>query len=131
MAYDPKAITEDQRSYAYKTMWLGLPFSIVLLICMQFEALEFLSTLVGGFVSGTFIALAWAWSHDEFVRGQIAFASNCALSFAGVVLFLQLVPIARDYPIGAGQAIAIMAVIFHVALAYRRIRDGELKETGE
>ena len=125
MAYDPKAITEDQRSYAYKTMWLGLPFSIVLLICMQFEALEFLSTLVGGFVSGTFIALAWAWSHDEFVREQLFFASSWALSFAGLALFVQIVPYGRDFDHDAGVILALMAVIFHAALAWRRWRDGE------
>lgn len=131
MPYDPKAVTEDQRSYAYKMMWLGLPFSVILLASMRFEALAFLTILVGGFVSGLFIGLAWAWSHDEFVRERIAFAANCALSFAGVILFLQLVPFSRDYPFGAGQAIAMMAVVFHAALAFRRWRDGELRKDDE
>ena len=131
MPYDPKAITEDDRSYAYKMLWLGFPLSIVLLASMQFEALATFTTLVGGFVSGTLIAMAWAWSHDEFAREEIAFAANWALSFAGVVLFLQIVPIAREYEVDAGLVLASLAFVFHAALTYRRVRDGYLAGDGE
>ena len=107
MPYDPKAITEDDRSYAYKVMWLGLPLSIALLVSMQFEAFGVLTALVGGFVCGTFIGLAFAWANDEFVAKQIAFASNWALSFAGCALFVQIVPRARDWDYDPGTMLAI------------------------
>jgi len=124
MPYDPKAVTEDDRSFAYKMMWLGLPLSLVLLVSMQFEAFSFLTSVTGGFVSGSFIALAFAWSHDEFAQKQIAFAANLTLSFAGLALFAQLISITRDYTYDPGLLLAIMAVIFHAALTFRRLRDG-------
>lgn len=126
MPYDPKSITEYDRSYAYKGLWLGLPFSIALLVSLQFEAFHFFSILAGGFVSGTLIALAWAWSHDEFAGKEIAFAANWALSFAGVALFVQLIPYTRDFEPDAGMVLALVACVFHAALTWRRIADGAL-----
>lgn len=123
MQYNPIIVTEHDRSYAYMIMWAGLPLSLLLLIGLQIPELEFLAAVAGGFVSGIFVALIFTGRQDEFVRGQLAFAANWALSFAGIVLFAQVVPIARDYEPDTGLVLGIMATIFHVALAYRRIRD--------
>ena len=128
MPYDPKAVTEDQRSYAYKMMWLGLPNAIILLVSLQFEAFEALTMLAGGFVSGSFIGLIWAWSNDEFVRGQIAFAANWALAFVGVALFVLITPFMRDVQFPAAQVLAATGLVFHAALVFRRLRDGALSE---
>jgi hypothetical protein len=124
MPYDPKAITEDDRTYAYKAMWAGLPLSVVLLVSMQFEALSFLTIAAGGFVSGTFVAQAWNWSYDEFQRDEITFASGWALSLAGVLLFLAIMPNAFRVVVETDLAIASMALLFHIAIYYRRIRNG-------
>jgi hypothetical protein len=123
MQYDPKAVTEHDRSYAYKIMWAGLPLSLILLIGLQFSELALLVTLSGGFVSGTFIGLFFTGHQDEFVRDQIAFAANWALGFAGAVLFAQVVPFARDYEPDVGLILAMMATVFHAALVYRRLKD--------
>ena len=125
MPYDPKAVTEDDRSFAYRMLSLGLPSSLLLLASMQFEALSLFTVLCGGYVCGVFIAMAWSFSHDEFVREQLFFASSWALSFAGLALFVQIVPYGRDFDHDAGVILALMAGIFHAALAWRRWRDGE------
>ena len=124
MPYKPHQVDEADRTYSYKIMWLGLPCSIALLIGLQFEAAELLRILAGGFVAGTFISMAWSWKYDEFMRDEIALASGWALSFAGVVLFAQIIPFAREYEPDAGMVLAIMAVIFHAALTFNRIRNG-------
>ena len=123
MQYNPRTVTEHDRSFAYNALWAGLPLSILLLTGLLVPAFEILAAVAGGFVSGTFIALVFIGNHDEFVRGQLAFAANWALSFAGFVLFAQVVPIARDYEPDAGLVLAVMGTIFHAALAYRRVRD--------
>ena len=124
MPYNPRAVDEHDRSFAYNAMWLGLPLSLILLVSMHFEAFSFLTALVGGGVCGLFIGLIFAWSHDEFIQKQIAFASNWALSFAGMALFVQIIPITREHEYDAGTMLTIMAVIFHAALAFRRLKDG-------
>lgn len=127
MPYNPRQITEADHTYYYKAMWLGLPLSILLLIGLQFEAAELLCTLAGGFVSGSFMGLALSWKYDEFMRDEIAVASGWTLSFAGLALFAQIIPFARDYEPDAGTVLAIMAVIFHAAIYVCRIRNGALK----
>ena len=123
MPYNPKATSQDDRTFGYNAMWIGLPCSILLLASMQFEAISFLAPAVGGFVCGTLIGLVFAWTQDEVFRSEVAFAANFALSFAGVALFVQIVPFGRDWKYDPGVMLAIMALIFHVAIAYRRIRD--------
>lgn len=126
MPYDPHAITTDDRTYAYKAMWIGLPMSIILVISMQFEAFSQLTTIVGGFVCGLFIGQAWSWRYDEFQQKEIAFASGWALSLAGIILFLAILPSSFGVVIEADLAIAIMALVFHAAIYYHRLRNGEL-----
>lgn len=124
MPYDPSAITADERTYAYKAMWAGLPNSLALLVCVQFEALSFLAIVPGGFICGIFIGQAWSWSYDEFMRNEVAFASGWALSLAGIVLFLALLPRSFRIEVETDLAIACMAFVFHCAIYWRRIRDG-------
>ncbi|QFT77844.1 hypothetical protein [Erythrobacter sp. THAF29] len=124
MPYDPKAITEDDRSYSYKILWLGLPLSLLLVIGLAFDATSIFVTLSGGFVSGTFIAMAWAGYHDEFARKELAFASGWAVSFAGLVLFSKVIPYGRDFSPEIGFVLAIMSTIFHAALWIYRIKNG-------
>lgn len=123
MPYNPKAISQDDRTFAYNSLWFGLPCSILLLVSMQFEATSFLTVGIGGFVCGSLIGQVFAWSQDEVYRSEVAFAANFALSFAGVALFVQIVPFGRDWEYDPGVMLAIMALIFHVAVAYRRVRD--------
>lgn len=124
MPYEPGRINEADHTYYYKAMWLGLPLSVLLLIGLQFEAAEFFCTLAGGYVSGSFIGLAWSWKYDEFMRDEVAVASGWALGFAGLALFAQIIPFARDYEPDAGTVLAIMAVFFHTAIYVCRIRNG-------
>lgn len=128
MPYNPKAITEHDRTYAYKAMWAGMPLSIVLLVSLQFPSFSQLSILTGGFVCGLFMGQAWSWSYDEFMREEVAFASGWALSFAGVVLFLAILPNSFRVEFPAADVLAAMAVVFHGALTYRRIEDGALED---
>lgn len=124
MPYDPKAITEYHRTSSYKVLWIGFPLSLILVLGMSFDDTSILVTLCGGFVSGTLIAMAWTWSHDEFAREELAFASGWALSFGGLVLFSQVFPFSRDYDPDTGFMLAIMALIFHSALWFHRIKNG-------
>jgi hypothetical protein len=123
MPYNPKAPTQDDRTFAYNALWLGLPLSIILLASMQFEALSIFTTLAGGFVCGTLIGQVFSGWQDEVYRAEVGFAANFALAFAGVVLFAQIVPWARDHELDQGTMLAIMALIFHAAIVYRRNRD--------
>jgi hypothetical protein len=123
MPYNPKGTTPDDRTFAYNAMWLGLPCSILLVLSMQIEAMSFLTPGVGGIVCGTLIGLIFAPLQDEVFRSEVAFAANFALSFAGVALIVQIAPFGRDWEYDPGLMLAIMALIFHVAIAYRRIRD--------
>ncbi|WP_027441966.1 hypothetical protein [Erythrobacter cryptus] len=123
MPYNPKAFTQDDRTWSYNALWLGLPLSMLLLASMHFEALSFLTTITGGFVCGTLIGAVFAGSQDEVFRAEVAFGANFALAFAGLALFVQIVPWTRDYVYDPSVMLAIMALIFHVAIAYRRIRD--------
>jgi hypothetical protein len=123
MPYNPKAPSQSERNFGYNALWIGLPCSILLLASMQFEAMSFLTPVAGGFVCGSLIGQIFSWSQDEVYRSEVAFAANFALCFAGVALFVQIVPFGRDWEYDPGMLLAIMALIFHVAIAYRRIRD--------
>jgi hypothetical protein len=123
MPYNPKATSQNDRTFGYNAMWIGLPCSILLVLSMQIESMSFLTTGSGGFVCGTLIGLIFTWSQDEVFRSEVAFAANFALSFAGVALFVQIVPFGRAWEYDPGLMLAIMALIFHVAVAYRRVRD--------
>ena len=125
MPYPKKTFAPDEhdRSFAYNMLWIGLPASLGLLISLQFGEIAILTPLCSGFVAGSLIALVFSWSSDEFVRAQTAFASNWALAYAGLVLFLEVTPSLRDYLPEQRWTLAIIATIFHVALAWRRWRD--------
>lgn len=123
MPYNPKAPTQSDRTFAYNGLWLGLPLSIILLASMQVQAFSILTVISGGFVCGTLIGQAFGGWQDEVYRTEVAFAANFAIAFAGLALFVQIVPHARDHEYDPGLMLAIMALIFHAALAYRRIRD--------
>lgn len=126
MSYDPKAIDSDDRSFSYKMLWLGLPFSVVLLASLQFGSIPVLTSATGGFVSGLFIAMPLVWLQDEFVREEIAFASRWALSVAGIALLAQIAPMTHDFEPDAEILGATMALVFHAALYVHRIRGGAL-----
>jgi hypothetical protein len=130
MPYRPRGFTtgnfapdEHDRSFAYNAMWAGLPASLGLLATLHFGTIPILSPLCSGVTAGSLIALVFSWSHDEFARAQTAFAAHWALAFAGVILFLEVLPSLRDHAPDQRWTLAIMATIFHVALAWRRWRD--------
>lgn len=130
MPYTPRGFTtgnfapdEQDRSFAYAVMWAGLPASIGVLLSLYLGPLPILTPLCSGVTAGSLIALAFSWSHDEFARAQIGFAANWALSFAGLILMWELVPFLEDKSPDQRWTLAIMATIFHVALAWRRWRD--------
>jgi hypothetical protein len=123
MPYNPKAFTQDDRTWSYNALWLGLPSSILLLASLLFEPLSFVTAISGGFTCGTLIGQAFARSQDEVYRAEVAFGANFALAFAGFALFVQIVPWTRDFHYDAALILAMMASIFHVAIAFRRIRD--------
>lgn len=114
---------EHDRSFAYNVLWIGLPASLGLLVSLQFGDIAILTPLCSGVVAGSLIGLAFNWSHDEFARAQIGFASNWALAFAGIILFCELVPFLQGAVPEQRWTLAIVATIFHVALAWRRWRD--------
>jgi len=123
MSYKPNQFGEYERSWSYDMMWIGLPASILYVATQHVEALSFLAALAGGATAGTLIGLALQWSADEYVRGQIAFAANFALSFAGIVLFTQMVSIFDGFAPSSGDVLAWLAIVFHAALAFRRLSD--------
>ena len=125
MPYPKKTFAPDEhdRSFAYNVLWIGLPASLGLLLTLQFGTIPILTPLCSGVTAGSLIGLAFNWSHDEFARAQIGFASNWALAFAGLVLFCELVPFLEDAAPDQRWTLAIVATIFHVALAWRRWRD--------
>lgn len=130
MPYRPRGFTtgnftpdEQDRSFAYAAMWAGLPASLILLASMQFGAVPILTSLCSGVVVGSMIGLVLSWSNDEFARAQIAFAANWALAFAGIILLLEVIPSLQDRAPEQRWTLAIMATIFHAALAWRRWRD--------
>lgn len=123
MPYKPNQVGEYERSWSYDMMWIGLPAAIILIVGREFEALSFLTALAGGATAGTLIGLSLQWNADEFVRGQIAFAANFALSFAGVMMFMTVAPSLTDHAPSTATTLSWMALIFHLALAYRRLRD--------
>jgi len=125
MPYPKKTFAPDEhdRSFAYNVLWVGLPASLGLLLTLQFGPITILTPLCSGVTAGSLIGLAFTWSHDEFACAQIGFASNWALAFAGIVLFCELVPFLKDAVPDQRWTLAIVATIFHVALAWRRWRD--------
>ena len=125
MPYPKKTFAPDEndRSFAYNMLWSGLPASLGLLVSLQFGPIPILTPLCSGVVAGSLIGLAFNWSHDEFARAQIGFAANWALAFAGIVLFCELVPFLQDAAPDKRWTLAIIATIFHFALAWRRWRD--------
>ena len=130
MPYRPRGFStgnfapdEQDRSFAYNMMWTGLPASIGVLVSLHFGEIPILTQLCSGVLAGSLIGLVLSWSHDEFVRAQIGFAANWALAFAGLILLFELVPFLEDKGPDQRWSLAIMATIFHVALAWRRWRD--------
>jgi hypothetical protein len=130
MPYRPRGFTtgnfkpdEQDRSFAYAALWAGLPASFVLLASLHFGQIAILTSVSIGFVAGSLIGLVFSWSSDEFVRAQIAFAANWALAFAGVILLFAVLPSLEEHAPEQRWTLAIMATIFHVALAWRRWLD--------
>jgi hypothetical protein len=130
MPYRPRGFStghftsdEPDRSFAYRALWAGLPACIVLLASLHFGKITILTPVCSGIAAGSLIGLAFSWSSDEFVRAQIAFAANWALAFAGCILLLEVVPALRELAPDQRWTLAIMATIFHAALAWRRWRD--------
>ncbi|MDC8753253.1 hypothetical protein OIK40_01200 [Erythrobacter sp. sf7] len=130
MPYRPRGFStgiftadEQDRSFAYVALWAGLPACIVLLASLHFGKIAVLTPVCSGMVVGSLIGLVLSWSNDEFVRTQIAFAANWALTFAGIILLFEVVPSLNDRAPDQRWTLAIMATIFHAALAWRRWRD--------
>ena len=115
---------EHDRSFAYRAMWAGLPASLGLMASLHFEPLTILAPLFIGVTAGSLIGLVFAWSSDEYIRAQTAFAANWALAYAGLALFIEMTPSFEAAALDNRWTLTIMATIFHVALALRRWRDG-------
>ncbi len=120
MPYKPGALNESDRTKAYTILWFGLPDSIVLLLAVIFGA-DLLATLAAGFAAGTMLVAFGAG--DEVVEKQISVAARWTASVSGICLIAATFPIIRDYPMDPAVAFAVIAVAFHGALTWQRLKD--------
>lgn len=120
MPYKPGTINESDRTKAYTMLWFGFPDSIILLIATIFGA-DLLAAPTAGFAAGTM--LVGFRAGDEVVEKQVSFASRWAASVAGMCLLAATFPFSRDYPMNPAIAFAVVAVVYHGALTWQRLKD--------
>lgn len=120
MPYKPGTINESDRTKAYTLLWFGLPDSIVLLLAVIFGT-DLAATLTAGFAAGTMLVAFSA--ADEVIEKQISVAARWAASVCGVCLIAATFPFLRDYPMDPAMAFAVIAVAFHGALTWQRLKD--------
>ncbi|MBV7259951.1 hypothetical protein [Erythrobacter crassostreae] len=122
MAYDPKAISTDDRSFALNMMWVGLAGSLLMLAGAVFGFLDAVDTLAGGFTAGTLIGLVFVGHHDEYFQRLFAFAARWACAAVGIWLFIAIGPITDEWISDPLIGLTAIAAIFHVAFAAARLR---------
>lgn len=153
MPYRPYAMTETDRSYAYKYVWFSAACSVVLLPLYLFGAQGLPYGWVFGGTVGGLLASAVTGRTDDYYRSLCAVGHRwvaCALSLyilAGWFLYLTDVgsPAGRGMlsagispgPTGAaalffdGQLAAIMlAIIYHAGYGFQWLRDRAWSEDG-
>lgn len=118
-----KKPTESDRHFSYQMLWIGFPSSWLYLAGLIWPDAYLFQPLTTGFTIGSMIALFITRMQDEFAERQISFAALIALSVAGALMAMEQLPWTRDDVPGTTVALAIIAVSFHTALAYRRLRD--------
>lgn len=128
MAYDPKAVTVDERTNQFKLLWAGLPASLINIVWLIFFPEDTTApNLFGVFAAATMAMMFWAYSYDEFIQAHLWTASRWAISVAGVMMLAGVFPILNRLDLLAvidlTMGLSIVTAVFHSALAISRLRE--------
>ncbi len=128
MRYDPKAITQEDRTKQAAWLWVGLPASLINVLWLLFypdgsEA----ANLFGVFAATTVAFMVFGYGYDEFMQAHLWTASRWALSAAGVMMLAGVFPILDRLDllssIDLTMGLSIIVAVFHTALAISRWRS--------
>ena len=110
-------MTERQRDWLLKALWIGVPASL-LHLAAQFTGMPRpLDFLPGALVAGLMIGGIFRTRHDEFIERQFARAAQIALAVAGVMMVAGMPLFGPLLVIDADVGLAVMAVVFNLAFA--------------
>lgn len=128
MAYDPKAITAEERTNQFKLLWAGLPASLLNILWLIFSPEDStVANLFGVFAAATMASMVLAGSYDEFIQAHLWTASRWAMSVAGVMMTLTVFPVLNRMDllsaIDLTMGLSIIVAVFHSALAISRLSE--------
>lgn len=128
MPYDPKTMTEEQRSYAVKMLWLGLPASILNLgWILLFPSDSGPTNIFGVYAATTMAMMVFAYGYDEFIQAHLWKAAQWTLGAAGLMLLISVFPLLDRLEVLAvidlTLGLSILASVFHIALALSRWKE--------
>ena len=119
-----RPLTEGQRDWLVKALWLGVPASL-LHLTGQFTAMPRpLDFLPGAVVAGLMIGGMFKTRHDEFIERQFARAAQIALAVAGIMMVAGMPLFGPLLVIDANVGLAVIAVTFNLAFAAQRLANG-------
>lgn len=127
MAYNPRAITVDERSKQFRLLWLGLPASFINLAWLIFVPGDTsAANLFGVFAAASVAAMVFAYSYDEFIQAHLWTATRWAMSATGLMMLVQVFPVLDGLDLLAAidltMGLSIIVAVFHTALAVSRWR---------
>lgn len=128
MPYDPKAITEEERTNQFKLLWVGLPASLINIAWLIFFPEDTTApNLFGVFAGATLGFMVFAHSYDEFIQAHLWTAARWALGAAGIMILIGVFPMLNRLQLLAEinliLGLSVIAAVFHVALAVSRLRE--------
>jgi len=128
MTYDPKAITEEERTNQFKLLWVGLPAALINVVWVVFVPTDSTApNLFGVFAAVSMAIMVFAYSYDEFIQAHLWTAARWALSVTGLMLLVSVFPILNRQEflatVDLTLGLSIIAAVFHTALAISRLRE--------
>lgn len=124
MTKSPLHTTENDRSAAFNTLWIGLLDTILVIATVFVPALEALQSIAVAIMSGTLIGLVFISLHDEFVQRLIGRSATIACAVVGVLALLEIELIRSYLEVSPVLGFALISLAFHLSLATMRLRGG-------
>ncbi|MDJ0641954.1 MAG: hypothetical protein QNJ15_03975 [Erythrobacter sp.] len=106
MPYDPKAVTEEERSNAYRAIWIGV-IGAPIHLANAFLGYDFLLFALAWGATMTGLVLAsFSYTTDEYMRGRLETSMRFAIGALTLYLFAAWILNVADIAHSAGYALA-------------------------
>lgn len=112
----------EGRTLVYRMMYLGLPLSIFHLTGQFLDWPAYIVNPIGGGLAGLLVSTATG-DTDEFLSGELAFASKVLVCALGLLAFAGLLSSVQETPLyDAPVVFGLLSCVFFLALMAKRSR---------